>query len=587
MKPSSLLVISVLLAAAATGGWWVGRSTSPASDHDHDPAAGTSGERRVGFYQSPMHPWIKSDQPGNCTICGMALTPVYEGQQGFAADAGVVTLGSNTIQVIHVRTDTVRREPLHRTMRFAGTIEDDDTRHRFLAAYVDGRIDELFVNYEGAEVTAGQPLARLYSPLLLTAKREYLALKEQAGAGEDARRLLAASAQRLRQLGLAEAQVESLTALSLTNIHTELLAPVTGTVVKRFVYAGQYVKEGDPLFELADFSTMWLQFEAYEQDLPWLQIGREVSVTTPSLPGRTFTGQIKFIDPNVREMSRSVRVRIELLNPLEEVGDTRRRPLLHRIFAEARVAIESAPVLAVPRSAVLMPGEQAVVYVDQGGGAYEQRLVQLGRRGDAHWEVIDGLAEGERVVTQGNLMIDAQAQLNSGVGPAHDHGPDPATTTEVLEPLAALDESQQAVLGELFAAADRLGAALAADDLPAYNTATHPLHPLLPKVAAALANAGGWATLATRLNESGHLTEAADLAAARKAFHGFITPVTQLAGELKRNQPAIMVTIFQCPMTARAFAGAPARARWIQLQPEIRNPYYGAAMLDCGTEVKP
>jgi membrane fusion protein, copper/silver efflux system len=583
MKPTSMLVISVLLAAAGIGGWWVGRSSAPLPGHDHDPA---SGERRIAFYQSSMHPWIKSDQPGNCTICGMALAPVFEGQQGFAAEAGVVTLGSNSIQVIHVRTDTVRRAPLRRTLRFAGTIEDDDTRHRFLAAYVDGRIDGLFVNFEGAEVTAGQPLARLYSPLLLTAKREYLALKEQAGAGEDARRLLAASAQRLRQLGLMEPQLESLTALSLTNIHTELLAPVTGTVVKRFVYEGQYVKEGDMLFELADFSTMWLQFDAYEQDLPWLQIGREVSVTTPSVPGRTFTGQIKFIDPNVREMSRSVRVRVELPNPLEQVGDTWRRPLLHRIFAEARVAVESAPVLAVPRSAVLMPGGQAVVYVDQGGGAYEQRLVQLGRRGDHHWEVLAGLAEGENVVTQGNLMIDAQAQLNSGAGPAHDHGTEQGTATDVVEPLSALDESQRAVLGELFVAADRLGAALASDDLPAYNNATQPLHSLLPKVAASLASAQGWFTLASRLNQSGHLTEAVDLEAARKAFHRFVTPVTELAVELKRNHPETGVHIFQCPMTARSFDGAPARARWVQLKPEIRNPYYGAAMLDCGAEVK-
>jgi membrane fusion protein, copper/silver efflux system len=578
------LLLLLVIAGAAAGGWWFGRSTSPLSDHDH---ASASGERRVAFYQSPMHPWIKSDQPGNCTICGMALTPVYEGQQGFAAEAGIVTLGSNTIQVIHVRTDAVRRAPLRRTLRFAGTIEDDDTRHRFLSAYVDGRIDGLFVNFEGAEVTAGQPLARLYSPLLLTAKREYLALKDQAGAGDDSRRLLAASAQRLRQLGLAEAQIELLTALSLTNIHTELLAPVTGTVVKRFVYEGQYVKEGDMLFELADFSTMWLQFDAYEQDLPWLQIGREVSVTTPSVPGRTFTGQIKFIDPNLRERSRSARVRVELPNPQEGIGDTRRRPLLHRIFAEARVTVESAPVLAVPRSAVLMPGTQAVVYVDQGGGAYEQRLVQLGRRGDAHWEVLAGLAEGESVVTQGNLMIDAQAQLNSGAGPAHDHGADQGSTAEVLEALGALDERQRAVLGELFAAADQLGAALASDNLPAYNNATHPLHSLLPKVAASVANAGGWATLANQLNESGHLTEAVDIAVARKAFHSFVTPVAELAVELKRHHPETVVHVFQCPMTQRSFDGAPARARWVQLQPEIRNPYYGAAMLDCGAEVKP
>ncbi|HSH16913.1 MAG TPA: hypothetical protein VLD18_12810, partial [Verrucomicrobiae bacterium] len=190
-------------------------------------------------------------------------------------------------------------------------------------------------------------------------------------------------------------------------------------------------------------------------------------------------------------------------------------------------------------------------------------------------------------VTQGNLMIDAQAQLNSGAGPAHDHGAEQGATTEVTEPLSALDESQRAALGELFAAADRLGAALAADDLPAYNTATHPLHALLPKVVASLANAGGWTTLANRLNQSGHLTEAVDIAVARKAFHSFVTPVTELAVELKRNHPETVVHVFQCPMTQRSFDGAPARARWVQLKPEIRNPYYGAAMLDCGAEVKP
>lgn len=120
-----------------------------------------------------MHPWIKSDQPGRCTICGMNLVAVYKGEKGFDADAGVVTLGSNVIQVIHVQTEEVKRRPLHRTLRVAGVIDDNDTAHRRLSAYADGRIEKLHVNFAGAEVVAGQPLATLYSPALLAAESEH------------------------------------------------------------------------------------------------------------------------------------------------------------------------------------------------------------------------------------------------------------------------------------------------------------------------------------------------------------------------------------------------------------------------------
>lgn len=587
MKPLNTFLFIALLAAVGVGGWWLGRSGHPHAPGETASPVSTNGARRVLYYQSPMHPWIKSDKPGNCTICGMTLTAVYEGDQGFDAGAGMVTLGTNTIQAIHVATANVEQAPLRRTLRFAGIIEDDDSRHRFLSAYVAGRIDRLHINYQGAEVKAGQPLAQLYSPMLLTAQREYLALKQQAVRGESSRGLLEAAAQRLRQLGQSEAQITGMNDLTLTNLHTEVLAPITGTVVKRMVYEGQYVMEGQELFELADFSTMWFQFDAYEQDLPGLIVGQEVAVTTPSLPGKSFAGKIAFIDPNVRDLSRSARVRVEIPNPLVIVDGREQRLLLHRVFAEATVNLANEPVLLVPRTAVLMPGQRPLVYVDKGGGAYEQRSIKLGRRGDMHWEVLAGLTAGEAVVTQGNLLIDAQAQLNSGDGPAHEHGTDHGATPEPLEPATALDAGQRAVLGELLAAADRLGAALAADDLAAFNAATHPLHTLLPRVAEALSGATGWSALANRLNQSGHLAETGDIAAARKAFHGFITPATELAEQLKRAHGETVVHVFQCPMTTRSFDGAPAKARWIQLKPEIRNPYYGAAMLDCGAEVKP
>src|SRR6188508_2839758 len=158
-----IVIVVVLIAAATAAGWLIGKRTSSSPPN-------SSGERKVAFYQSPMHPWIKSDKPGNCTICGMKLTPVYEGEKGFATDANVVTLGSNSINVLNVQTETADRRPLERRLAVAGKIESDETGIRVISAYVDGRIEKLFANFTGAEVKAGEPLAILYSPALLTAQ---------------------------------------------------------------------------------------------------------------------------------------------------------------------------------------------------------------------------------------------------------------------------------------------------------------------------------------------------------------------------------------------------------------------------------
>src|SRR5437773_9392869 len=169
-----LLIRLLIIAALSGGAGWFAARHWPARPPEARPDV-----RRILYYQSAMHPWIKSDKPGKCTICGMDLVPVYEGEAGLAVGAGLVVLSSNSINVINVQTDPVRHRPLRRTLRVAGTIEDDDTRHRILSAYVDGRIDTLYVNHVGAEVKQAQPMAAIYSPTLLNAEREYALLVAQ------------------------------------------------------------------------------------------------------------------------------------------------------------------------------------------------------------------------------------------------------------------------------------------------------------------------------------------------------------------------------------------------------------------------
>lgn len=492
-------------------------------------------ERAIKFYQSPMHPWITSDRPGQCTICGMDLVPVYEGEEGISTDPGTVTLMPSTAQIIGVDTAPVVRAPLEKSIRLSGVIEDDDTKHIIVSAFFDGRIDRVFVDHVGDDLRPEQPLAQIYSPELLYVVREFQTAVRRGHEDPQA----AVARQRLVQFGLTPAQVEELASGSRESFGLSLRSPVSGTLVTRNVFPGKYVKAGEMLFEIADFGVMWFHANVYEQDLPWIRVGAKARVTTPAAPGREFEGEITLIDPTFDPQTRSTRVRIEVPNPLEQKEGGLERPLPHRAYGEAVLKVASDPVLLVPRSAVLDTGKRAVAYVDRGGGAYERRDVRVGRRGDTTVEILGGLAEGEKVVTQGNLMIDAEAQM------AQPESLGVAATAPA--PIQMVDEATMKRWTALSAAA----AALAADDLAAFNA-------------------------------SGVVAAAPDLGAARSAFYKAVTPAVEEA----LRHPGI-VRVYECPMTKGAFPGAPDKARWIQLEPPLRNPWFGAAMLDCGSEIKP
>jgi len=562
---SIFLIVTTAAALAAFGGWRLG--IRRATESNPLPSGGS----RVLFYQSPMHPWIKSDKPGNCTICGMKLVPVYEGDAAANAAGGVIVkLSALSASVTHVETAEVVRQPLRRVIRVAGQMNDDDSAHRRLSAYVDGRVDKLFVNYVGAEVTAGQPLASLYSRDLLVARSEFSeALKRPVSAERES--LLAASRQRLRRVGLTPEQIEKLPGQ--TGDTFDIVAPISGTVVERKVYEGQYVKEGDVLFEIGNFAKMWFVFDAYERDLAWIRVGQPVEVTTPSLPGKIFTAPITFIDPNVVMETRAAKVRVVLDNPLAADPGKHRHELLHKLYADGRIRVETEPVLTVPRSAVLSPGGDPLVYVAKGEREYEPRRLILGRAGDDVWEVLGGLEEGERMVTTGNLLVDSQAQLEQ---PPQPFEPSPSVA-------GAITEKQRAAAGKLFAAESAIAQALAADDLAAHN-----------RQIAALQEAGMGASaelgpLARQLTSLVHVGAAADLAAARKQFYPLSMAISDLAVRIRRQTgEADKIKVFECPMARSAVPSAEtAQGRWVQVGGPLRNPFFGAEMLDCGKEIRP
>ena len=591
MKTSRLLLLAVFVAGLLTGaGFWILRShwDVPQTSAVSQPIGmAPSRSRSVRFYQSPMHPWIRSDRPGRCTICGMELTPVYEGDSGASAEGPVVVLGTNSIQLIHLETSEVSEAPLIRHLRLSGTLEDNDTRHRMISASVAGRIERLSVNRLGQEIRAGDPLLTLYSPSLLAAEREYVALSKQphpepAGTSTDLTPILASARQRLIQMGLTPRQIDALKDKSPSALTSDLMIPADGTVVLKQVYEGQYVTEGQRLFETADFSTMWVQLTAYESDRQWLRVGQSARITTASWNGGVITGQVSFIDPNFDPMTRSTRVRVEVPNPIEETADGPRRRLLHRVTAMAEIAcVETARTL--PRSALLWNGGQPVVYLSLGAGAYESRKVRIGRIGDHLAEVLEGLKPGERVVTQAAFLIDAQSQLQSGG--SGDSGNFQASSTSrnpspVPPPLA----------GFLQHSAD-LSEALASDQLEVFREILR----RFPPHQDALRH---WATqpnssLPETLQKSiasvpvpPASSVPASLAEARKWFLDQSRTTVDLARWAHRQGWEAGVRTFECPMVDRAIPSAPKRAGWLQKRAEVRNPFFGAEMIDCGLELK-
>lgn len=559
------LIIIVLLIAAAAAGWLL-RDNFGGTAHI---APASSSERKVLFYQSAMHPWIKSDKPGRCTICGMELTPVYEGDKGIDASGGgdVVALTQTQIQVLHVETAEAKVQPLTRTVRVAGMIDDNATRHRILSAYIDGRIDKLHVNFMGAEVTEGQPLAEFYSPTLLQAEREYRQLtgdlKKNTGL-------------RLRQMGLTPAQIEALEKKPGDALTSQILSPVGGTVVGQNVYEGQYVTAGEKLLEIADFSTMWFQFRAYEQDMPWIEIGQKVTVTTPSLPGKSYEGKITFIDPNFDEATRSTKVRVELANPLVNG----RRVLLHRLYADGDLQVAVPAVLTVPRSAVIETGPEAVVYVDQDGGAYARTVVKLGRHGDKLMEVLSGIKPGSKVVTNGNLLIDGQAEMNRSFM-------SPVQPMKIAAPLAKLSAAQTEAIRSFVKMSDAMAAALAADDLTAFNKVSEPAMMQTGSLIESLRSVEGTSEFLGSLDKARHFHGLDNIQKARVAFHMFTIAATAVLEPLRTAEGSPDFQVWECAMVDQVIPDAPKKGHWVQMTGRPgENPFFGKEMLNCAKEIK-
>ena len=381
-----------------------GTGAGAATNH----AAASGGEHQVKFYKSTMLPGEVRPTPGKDSM-GMDMVPVYDDEAAAAASA-TIAIDAMTIQTMDIRTDTVRRGPLRRTIRTVGTVDYNEATMGEVSTKFKGWIEKLHVNTTGQLAMRGETLFEIYSPDLYSAQAEYLlATSSLTNATPGAEGSRASARTKLRFFDIPEAQITELERTRQPRKTMSIVAPQDGFVVEKNVVEGQMVDAGMRIYRLADLGLVWVQADIYEQDLGYIKLGQEALVTLSYLPDREFRGRVTYIYPRVDEKTRTARVRMEFHNP----GYF----LKPGMFATVKITAELEPsALLIPDMAILRSGEKTTVFVALAGGKFAPRSVTLGPQSENdEYQVLGGVEAGERIVTSGQFMLDSESQLREAI----------------------------------------------------------------------------------------------------------------------------------------------------------------------------
>ncbi|MDP6962929.1 MAG: efflux RND transporter periplasmic adaptor subunit [Planctomycetota bacterium] len=617
-KLTSLFLISAVALITACS-----EAPEPASSDGHPQ------ENEAQTWTCSMHPNVQAPDPGLCPICAMDLISLAPG-----ANSDGVVLSQEQNSNSELVTTKVERRPAIHTLDMLGRLHQDETQTAVIAAWANGRIDRLFVDYTGVEVRPGDHLVELFSLDLFNAQQDYvLALQAQEqNNGKSylhdlSKSTVTAAESRLRQFGISQRQIDSLANTRKAQETIELKAPIGGVVVRKNAKLGQYVKEGQELFSISDLRKLWLVLNAYEKDLAWLRYGQQVEFSVDAFPGETFTGKIIFFEREVDMQTRTLGVRVEVSNP-----DLRLRP---GMLSRAKVAVQIAsdgfvhantvikefvcpmhhevgsdfagdcvkcgmPLepsselgfdgsqqaddpLLIPASAPLITGKRALVYVqtenNPDGVTYEPRPIVLGPRAGDWFVVKEGLEQGEVIVAQSAFILDSEQQINGKFSMmAADQEP------VVFKKAEGIPFDIQKQLGAILALYVDLAKSLASDDLIAAQSVGSQIKQQLSKIDVDQISLETFTSfrndLSLMLDKLSVFNNQDDIEVARVEFEHLQMGATKFAGKYPYHTTIGKLAVFHCPM-----AFNDRGADWLQFSGEkVENPYFGAAMYRCGLE---
>src|SRR3984893_6387294 len=574
----------------------------------------------VDYYTCTMHPSVHSKTPGKCPICSMDLVPVLKkvannsgakdnsnsagkGTSGAMPDNG--TMGSMPMpspdrqtnkpsefsvpverqQQIGVTYASAERRPIQISIRSVAVLEPDQAKIFEYVARVDGYVQELKVSSPGEQVNVGDPLVTIYSPDLRSAEKELVNLLNERDRGGSSRasldEVIESSKQRLRQWNVSDEEINALEKSRKATDTLVLRSPFTGVVEDVPMKKGMSVKMGDRLVGVMDLSRLWLWADFYENEVGLLRVGQKLDISLPAFPGKKFEGQIAAIDRRLDAMKRTTRVRIDLDNPEDQL-----RP---GMFANVELKIDQGEGLTVPVDAVLPTGSRSLVFVDRGSGKLEPRFIQVGRSftqtdasGEASYdEVLEGLSEGERVVSSANFLIDAESRIQGALKTWDDESETKekkSPPTPAQSPKMSLGQDAVPAFQSILGAYEGIHESLAKDQIDGVAAQAHALRGAIAQLISLtpdLMKDEAYRKALTKLQDTTKEFDADNLEDARAQF-GFFS--ADLIAFLKLYSAPIDHPLYTitCPMWKES------PAQWLQTTPQVKNPFLGKQMPDCG-----
>jgi Cu(I)/Ag(I) efflux system membrane fusion protein len=603
IKENHILVLSALVVGLFFG--WLffhssgesamtGSNTELHEGHDRE-------NELITIWTCSMHPQIRSDKPGKCPICAMDLIPLASlSSSENQMDPDAIVMTESAAKLAEVQTIIVKRGAAAKSLYLQGKVHADERNITELTSRFSGRIEKLFINFTGQHVRQGEKLATIYSPGLVTAQRELL---EALSYKESRPALYTAAKGKLKLWDLNDEQISAIEELGEPQLYFDVNSPVTGTITMRHVALGDYVKEGMALFQVVDLSHIWVLFDAYESDIPWIKKGDQANFTIQSLPGKTYSGKITFIDPFINASTRVAKVRVELDNP----GFLIKPEMFVNGTIQSKIAEGSHEVI-IPKSSILWTGKRSVVYVkvpDRENPTFIYREITLGPEAGNFYMVADGLSEGEEIVTHGTFKIDAAAQLEGKpsmmnpergkVSTGHNHEgtimpgsymlvdpkPDNEQRTTVTDMQRKINVSMDFTmqLNTLFDQYIVLKNAFVQSDVKSVIKNAQMVEQTLSKIDMKQLSGDEniqWMNILADLNiQIKQIVSSGVLEEQRRSFFVFNT---QLYKAIKIFGLMGKTVYYQfCPM---AFDNK--GAYWLSETVAIRNPYFGDSMLTCG-----
>lgn len=578
--PAGMLIIGITI------GWLVSPSphqqitSSSDEEHQHSTASET--------WTCSMHPQIRQSEPGKCPICGMELIPLGNDDDG--GDPMEVKMSETAMKLANIQTTVIGMGSPVKEIRLNGKVQADERRKSSQAAHIPGRIEQLLVNFTGEYVEKGQVIAQIYSPEMVTAQQE-LFEANKIKASQPA--LFAAAREKLKNWKLTDKQIDGMIALGRPQERFPILADASGVVLERRVSVGDYVMRGAPIYDVANLSSVWVLFDVYESDMPWIKKNSDIEFTVQSLPGEKFNKKISFIDPILNPATRVATARVEMANP-----GLRLKPEMF-VSAIVQSELKSGKDIIVPKTAVMWTGERSVVYVkkvNDAGVSFRMTEVTLGPSlGDAY-VIKAGLSTGQEVVTNGTFTIDAAAQLAgkpSMMSPeggaamtGHKHGQTketpPATEDHSKHQMGAtfeVDAKFKSQLGALLAPYLVLKDAFVKTNSNEAAKASSSLSNALAQVDMKLVEGAAhnnWMKLLETMNAAiTIISTSSNVETQRKSFADLSDHYYSAIQQFKVSGLGAYYQF--CPMALDSKG-----AYWISQTSAIQNPYFGDKMIKCG-----